>query len=149
MADGLNKVMLIGHLGADPVHKVTNGNNDVTDLRLATTESWKDQSGNRQEQTEWHRIVVWGKQAIFARDYLKKGSKIYLEGKIRTRKWQDQEGKDHYTTEIVASKFLFLDTKKDGQGSNSGGGSSYGGPDSYGGPTSYGNSPADDDDIPF
>lgn len=161
MADGLNKVMLIGYLGADPVHKVTSGNNDVVDLRLATSESWKDQSGNRQEQTEWHRIVVWGKQAIFARDYLKKGSKIYLEGKIRTRKWQDKEGKDQYTTEIVAKSFLFLDTKKDGQGSNSnsgggsygggGGGGGYGGGGgggSYGG-GGYGSPPMDDDDIPF
>ena len=152
MADGLNKVMLIGYLGADPVYKTTS-NSEVVDLRLATTESWKDQSGNRQEQTEWHRIVVWGKQAAFCRDYLKKGSKIYVEGKIRTRKWTDQEGKDRYTTEIVANKFLFMDTKKDSQGQSGGsygssgrnGGGSYGG----GGGGSYGPPPVDDDDIPF
>ncbi|MBU1220957.1 single-stranded DNA-binding protein [Myxococcota bacterium] len=144
MADGLNKVMLIGHLGADPVHKVTSGNNDVTDLRLATTESWRGPDGNRQEQTEWHRIVVWGKQAIFARDYLKKGSKIYVEGKIRTRKWTDQEGKDHYTTEIMAKSFLFLDSKKPIDNNYQGSGQDSGMPSNYGSPMG-----ADDDDIPF
>lgn len=118
MADGLNKVELIGNLGSDPEFRTTTTNKSVVNFRMATGESWKDSSGNRQESTEWHRVVFWGRTAEIVRDHLKKGSKIYLEGKIKTRKWTDNDGKDQYTTEIVGNKFLFLDGKQ-GQGGGS------------------------------
>lgn len=137
MADGLNKVQLIGNLGKDPEHRVTQNNKDVTTISVGTSESWKGQDGNRQQKTEWHKVIFWGQQAIAIRDYFKKGSKIYIEGKITTRKWQDNNSNDRYSTEIVANKFLFLDSKpKTGQQDNNGynnQGSGY--------PT--------DDDIPF
>ncbi|MBN2724032.1 MAG: single-stranded DNA-binding protein [Deltaproteobacteria bacterium] len=141
MAEGLNKVMLIGHLGADPVFKSTSAN-DVCELRLATSESWRGANGDRQEHTEWHRIVVWGKQASVLKEYTRKGSKLYVEGKIKTRKWTDQEGKDRYTTEILANKFIFLDPKKGSD--NSGYGSGHEAQGGYGG----GAGP-EEDEIPF
>lgn len=144
MSDGLNKVMLIGNLGTDPVHKVTTSNTDITEIRVATTESWRGQDGNRQEQTEWHRVVAWGKQAIFARDYLTKGQKVYIEGKIKTRKWTDEDGKDHYMTEIVANRFLFLDSRnkvENTMGDNNYQNNNY--------QNSYFPQGDDDDDIPF
>jgi single-strand DNA-binding protein len=97
----LNRVMLIGNLGSDPEIRSTQNGNTVATMNLATTEKWKDSNGNLKEQTEWHHLVVWGKLADFCGTYLNKGSRVYIEGKIQTRKWQDQDGKDRYSTEIV------------------------------------------------
>ena len=101
----LNKVMLIGNLGADPEMRNTQSGDPIAHLRLATSEKWKDKQGQKQEKTEWHRVVIFGKVAEIAEKYLRKGSKVYIEGKIQTRKWQDQSGADKYTTEIVLSGF--------------------------------------------
>ena len=100
---GVNKVILIGNLGADPETRYMPSGDAVTTLRVATSESWKDkQTGQTQERTEWHRVVMFGRLAEIAGEYLRKGSKVYIEGQIRTRKWQGQDGQDRYTTEIVA-----------------------------------------------
>jgi len=110
---GINKVILVGNLGADPETRATSNGGIVTNLRLATGEAWKDQQGQLQERTEWHRIILFNRPAEIARDYLRKGSKIYLEGRLQTRKWQDKDGRDQYTTEIVAQEFQMLDRKPD------------------------------------
>jgi single-strand DNA-binding protein len=110
MARGINKVILIGHLGADPDTRYSPGGSAVATLRLATSESWKDKtSGETQERTEWHRVVLFGKLADVAAEYLGKGSKVYVEGRLQTRKWQDKDGRDTYATEIVASELQRLD----------------------------------------
>ena len=102
MARGINKVILIGNLGSDPEVRYLPSGNAVANLNVATSESWKDrQTGEQQERTEWHRVVIFGKLAEIAGQYLRKGSKVYLEGKLQTRKWQDQQGQDRYTTEVV------------------------------------------------
>lgn len=109
MARGINKVILVGNLGADPETRYTASGSAITNIRLATAESWKDkQSGEQQERTEWHRVVFFNRLAEIAGEYLKKGSQVYVEGSIRTRKWQDQGGQDRYTTEIVASEMQML-----------------------------------------
>lgn len=108
-ARGVNKVILVGNLGADPEVRTSPNGSTIANIRLATGEAWKDQQGQLQERTEWHRIVVFGRSAEVARDYLRKGSKIYLEGRLQTRKWQDKNGQDQYTTEIVAQEFQMLD----------------------------------------
>lgn len=105
---GVNKVIIIGTLGQDPEIKYMPNGNAVTNISVATSESWKDQSGQPQEKTEWHRIVMFRKLAEIAGEYLRKGSKVYLEGKLQTRKWQDQNGQDRYTTEIVADNMQML-----------------------------------------
>lgn len=121
MARGINKVILIGNLGADPETRFMPSGGAVTNANLATSESWKDkQTGQMQERTEWHRVVFFNKLGEIAGEYLKKGSKVYVEGSIRTRKWQGQDGQDRYTTEIVASEMQMLDGRGDGQG-NAGG----------------------------
>lgn len=102
---GINKVILVGNLGQDPEVRYTPAGKAVANLTLATSESWKDQSGNIQDKTEWHRISMFGKLAEIAGEYLKKGSQVYIEGKLQTRKWQDQQGQDRYTTEIVLDPF--------------------------------------------
>jgi len=107
----LNKVMLIGNLGKDPEIRATQSGTSVVTFNLATTERWKDKSGQQQENTEWHRVVVWDKLADICGQYLHKGSKVYIEGKLQTRKWQDQNGNDKYTTEIVAKDMKMLDSK--------------------------------------
>jgi single-strand DNA-binding protein len=115
MARGINKVILIGNLGNDPEQKSMPNGNAVTNITLATSESWKDkQTGQQQERTEWHRIVFFNRLAEIAGQYLNKGSKVYLEGSLRTRKWQDQGGQDRYTTEIVANELQMLDSKGGG-----------------------------------
>lgn len=115
MARGINKVILIGNLGNDPEQKSMPNGNAVTNITLATSESWKDkQTGQQQERTEWHRIVFFNRLAEIAGQYLNKGSKVYLEGSLRTRKWQDQGGQDRYTTEIVANELQMLDSKAGG-----------------------------------
>lgn len=115
----LNKVMLIGNLGADPEVRYMPSGGAVTNLRLATSERWKDkQTGENQERTEWHRVVLFNRQAEIAGEYLRKGSKIYIEGSLRTNKWQGQDGQDRYTTEIVAREMQFLDSKQSGGTAN-------------------------------
>jgi single-strand DNA-binding protein len=107
---GINKVILIGNLGADPESKQLN-NGMVANVSLATSEQWTDKQGAKQERTEWHRVVLFNRLAEIAGEYLKKGSKVYIEGKLQTRKWQDQNGQDRYSTEIVGSQMQMLDSK--------------------------------------
>ena len=109
MARGINKVILIGNLGNDPDVRYTASGAAVSNISLATTESWKDkETGEQQDKTEWHRIVFFGRLAEIVAEYLKKGSQIYVEGRLQTRKWQDKEGNDRYTTEIVANEMQML-----------------------------------------
>jgi len=116
MARGVNKVILIGNLGQDPEVRFMPSGNPVASLRLATTDSWMDkQSGQRQERTEWHSLVMFNKLAEIAQQYLKKGSRIYVEGQLATRKWQAQDGSDRYTTEIRVRDMQMLDTRQGGQ----------------------------------
>lgn len=123
MARGVNKVILIGNLGADPETRYMPSGGAVTNVRLATSETWKDkQTGQPQERTEWHRVVFFNRLAEVAGEYLRKGSKLYVEGSIRTRKWQGQDGQDRFTTEIVANEMQMLDSR---------GGSGSGGSDEY------------------
>src|SRR5271155_5374552 len=124
MARGINKVILIGHLGADPETRAMPSGLTVANLRLATTESWKDkQSGEQQERTEWHNVALFGRLGEIAAEYLRKGSQVYIEGRLRTRKWQDKEGRDRYTTEIVGSEMQMLGGRGGaGGGAGSGGG---------------------------
>lgn len=118
----LNKVLLIGRLGQDPEKRVTPTGASVVNVNLATTEYYKDKSGNRQERTEWHKIVLWNRQAEIAEQYCRKGSQLYVEGSLQTRDWQDKDGNKRYTTEIVAKSLQMLDSKGQGQGQGSGGG---------------------------
>ena len=122
----LNKAMLIGNLGADPELRYTQSGVAVASLRIATSRRWKDKEGQQQEQTEWHNIVAWDRLGEICNEYLHKGSKIYVEGRLQTRKWQDQSGNDRYTTEIVASDVQFLTPRGEGGGGYSGGGSTSG-----------------------
>ncbi len=122
MARGINKVILAGNLGADPETRYTASGSAVTNIRLATTESWRDrQSGERQERTEWHRVVFFNRLGEIAGEYLRKGNQVYVEGSIRTRKWQDQSGQDRYTTEIVANEMQMLGGRGTGDGPAPGG----------------------------
>ncbi|MGD8561428.1 MAG: single-stranded DNA-binding protein [Desulfarculaceae bacterium] len=138
MARGINKAFLIGNLGADPEMKYTAGGTALCTFRLATSEVFKDREGNQQERTEWHRVVAWGKLGEICGQYLSKGRQVYVEGSIRTRSWDDQNGNKRYMTEINAREVQFL-----GGGGEAGGSSGYSG-DDLGGPP-----PAGDDDIPF
>jgi single-strand DNA-binding protein len=125
MAGAVNKVILVGNLGADPEARSLNSGGEVVNFRIATSESWKDkQSGERQERTEWHNIVIFNENlAKVAKQYLRKGSKCYLEGKLQTRKWQDQSGNDRYSTEVVLNRFggelVLLDRKEGGSDNRS------------------------------
>jgi len=115
MARGINKAILIGNLGRDPEVRYLSSGTAVANVTVATTDSWKDrQSGERQERTEWHKVVFYARLAEVAGEYLKKGSKVYIEGRIQTRKWQDQSGADRYTTEIVANEMQMLDSRQGG-----------------------------------
>ena len=117
MARGVNKVILVGNLGADPETRYMPSGKAVTNIRIATSESWKDkQTGDKQERTEWHSIVMFDKLGEIAAEYLRKGSQVYIEGKLRTRKWQDKEGKDRYTTEIIADEMQMLGGRGGGGG---------------------------------
>ena len=118
---GVNKVILVGNLGADPESRTFSNGGEVVNLRVATSESWKDRDGNRQERTEWHSVAIFNENlGKVAKNYLRKGSKVYLEGQLQTRKWQDQNGNDRYTTEIVLQKFrgelVLLDSREGGSG---------------------------------
>lgn len=144
----VNKVILIGNLGADPETRYLPSGDAVTNIRIATTENWKDKSGEKQEHTEWHRISFFGRQAEVAGEYLKKGSPVYIEGRIRTRKWQDKEGQDRYSTEIVADRMQLLGGRGDGGGMReapAGGGGAAKAPAKKSG----GSFDDMDDDIPF
>lgn len=116
----VNKVILIGNLGADPETRYLPSGDAVTNIRIATTEKWRDKGGEQQEHTEWHRIAFFGKLAEIAGEYLKKGSPVYVEGRIRTRKWQDKEGQDKYSTEIVAQGMQLLGSRGGGAGASAG-----------------------------
>ena len=117
MARGVNKVILVGNLGADPETRYTASGSAVTNIRLATTDSWRDrQSGEQQERTEWHRVVFFSRLAEIAAEYLRKGSQCYIEGRIQTRKWQGQDGQDRYSTEIVANEMQMLGGRGGGAG---------------------------------
>jgi single-strand DNA-binding protein len=153
MARGINKVILIGNLGKDPETRYMPSGGAVTNVTLATSESWKDKNtGEQQERTEWHRVVFFNRLGEIAGEYLRKGSKVYIEGSLRTRKWQGQDGQDRYTTEIVANEMQMLDSR--------GGSASFDAPQSQGAPRSQpspapASAPASmpdndfDDDIPF
>ena len=128
---GVNKVILVGNLGADPEARSLNNGGEVVNIRVATSEQWKDRDGNRQERTEWHNVVIFNENlGRVAKNYLRKGSKVYLEGQIQTRKWTDQSGNDRYTTEIVLQRFrgelVLLDSR---EGAGAGGGRSAFGED--------------------
>lgn len=126
MARGINKVILIGNCGGDPETRYLPSGGAVTNITVATSESWKDkQSGQAQERTEWHRVVFFNRLGEIAGEYLRKGSKVYIEGSLRTRKWQDKEGQDRYTTEIVANEMQMLDSRGAGGGAPMGGGDNY------------------------
>jgi single-strand DNA-binding protein len=155
---GVNKVILVGNLGADPEARSLNSGGEVVNMRVATSESWKDRDGNRQERTEWHNVVIFNENlGRVAKSYLKKGSKVYLEGQLQTRKWQDQSGNDKYTTEIVLQRFrgeLVLLDSREGGGAGRSFSDDYG--DSGGAPSKPQSRPqpaafdADlDDDVPF
>ena len=123
MARGINKVILIGHLGQDPEVRALPSGSSIANLRIATTESWKDkQSGEFKEQTEWHTVVLFGRTAEVAAEYLKKGSQVFIEGRLRTRKWQDKTGNDRYSTEIVGNDMQMLGGRGQGGGQGAGGG---------------------------
>ncbi|WP_427970088.1 single-stranded DNA-binding protein [Altererythrobacter sp.] len=163
MARGINKVILVGNLGADPETRYMPSGSAVTNLSVATSETWKDkQTGEQKERTEWHKVVIFNDNlAKVAEQYLKKGAKVYIEGQLQTRKWTDQNGQDKYTTEIVLQRFRgelqMLDSRGEGEGAYGGGqqrvSGGYGGNDRSGGgaPSSGGNDFVRDmdDEIPF
>ena len=161
---GVNKVILVGNLGADPEARSLNNGGEVVNLRVATSESWKDRDGNRQERTEWHRVVIFNENlGRVAKSYLRKGSKVYLEGQIQTRKWTDQSGNDRYTTEVVLQRFrgelVLLDSREGSGGGGRGAfNEDFGGGDDFGGgaPARTQSRPQPaafdtdlDDDVPF
>jgi single-strand DNA-binding protein len=171
MARGVNKVILIGNLGADPETRAMPSGSTVANLRIATSESWRDKtSGEQQERTEWHRVALFGRLAEIASEYLRKGSQVYIEGSLRTRKWQDKQGQERYSTEIVGNELQMLGGRGGGgggaegggggggfrsSGSSGGGGAGRGAPQDpypeYSGPSSGPSGEKDDfdDDIPF
>ena len=162
MARGINKVIIVGNVGGDPETRYMPSGSAVTNLTIATNESWKDkQTGEQKERTEWHRVAMFNRLAEIAAEYLRKGSQVYIEGKLRTRKWQDKSGQDRYTTEIIADEMQMLGGRGgSGGGSDFGGGSkggSQGGGQGGGqsGGQGGGNAPPQpgpddfDDDIPF
>ena len=164
MAGSVNKVILVGNLGRDPEIRSTQDGVRIANLSLATSENWRDKNtGERRERTEWHRVVIFNERLVeVAEKYLRKGSKIYIEGQLQTRKWQDQSGQDKYSTEVVLNRFrgelTMLDSRRDAEGAGDYGGAPAGGgggPAPSGGPGSGGGGPAPagggdlDDEIPF
>ena len=168
MAGSVNKVILVGNLGNDPESKSFANGGEVVNLSVATSESWKDRDGNKQERTEWHRVVIFNENlGKVAKSYLRKGSKVYLEGQIQTRKWQDNSGQDKYSTEVVLQRFrgelVLLDSKGSGGGGGYGGGGDDFAGGYEGGGSSFGGGAAKrpqqrpapafdsdlDDDVPF
>ncbi|MFN4277679.1 MAG: single-stranded DNA-binding protein [Ferrovibrio sp.] len=169
MAGSVNKVILVGNLGRDPEIRSMQSGEEIAQLSIATSETWRDKaSGERKERTEWHRVVIFNENLVkVAKQFLKKGSKVYIEGSLQTRKWTDKDGAEKYTTEVVLQRFRGELTMLDGRGEGGGGGGSYGGGDDYagggssggfgggagGGRSSGGGSPPRrddlDDEIPF
>ena len=154
MAGSVNKVILVGNLGADPEIRRTQDGRPIANLSVATSESWRDRNtGERREKTEWHRVVVFNEGLCkVIEQYVKKGSKVYLEGQLQTRKWQDNEGKDRYSTEVVLQGFNSTLTMLDGRGGDSSGGGYDSGGGNFGSSGSSGNIPPNndiDDEIPF
>ncbi|MEE2966006.1 MAG: single-stranded DNA-binding protein [Acidobacteriota bacterium] len=152
----VNKVIIVGNLGRDAELRYTPGGAAVSTLSLATTDVWNDKAGQRQEKTEWHRVVLWGKQAETLKDYLLKGRQIYVEGRLQTRQWDDKDGNKRYTTEIRSDRVVLLGGRGGNTGEGSGGGGDYGSPRSSGSSSSSstaGGSPGPpeltEDDIPF
>ena len=161
---GVNKVILVGNLGADPESRSFSNGGEVVNLRIATSENWKDRDGNRQERTEWHSVAIFNENlGRVAKNYLRKGSKVYIEGQLQTRKWQDQSGNDRYSTEIVLQKFrgelVLLDSREGGGGSRGAFNEDFSGGEDFGGgvaPTRTQSRPQPaafdtdlDDDVPF
>jgi single-strand DNA-binding protein len=161
---GVNKVILVGNLGADPEARSLPSGSEVVNLRVATSENWKDKDGNRQERTEWHRVTIFNENlGRVAKNYLRKGSKVYLEGQLQTRKWTDQAGVEKFSTEVVLQNFrgelVLLDSREGGGGGSRGGGGDFadefaGGGSSGGGARTQRPQPAAfdtdlDDDVPF
>jgi single-strand DNA-binding protein len=147
----VNKVILVGNLGRDAELRYTPGGAAVATLNMATTEVWNDKSGQRQEKTEWHRVVLWGKTAESLSEYLTKGKQIYIEGRLQTRQWDDKDGNKRYTTEIRSDRVVLLGGGSGGRGGPASGGERSGadrGGD-FGGPGPEGSAPLTDDDIPF
>ena len=142
----VNKVILVGNLGANPEMRYTQGGQPVANLRLATTERWTDKSGQKQETTEWHRVVCFGKLAEICGQYLSKGRQVYIEGRIQTRQWQDQQGQKRYTTEIVAQRVQMLGSRGE-RGPEEMGAPTPAEPAEESVPADFGGGP--DDDIPF
>lgn len=154
MARGVNKVILIGNLGQDPEVRYTPNGNAVANLTLATSTTWRDkQTGELQERTEWHRIAFFNRLAEIVGEYLRKGSKVYIEGSLRTRKWQDKNGADRYTTEIIANEMHMLDSRSSGGYGNQEASSSYKQTNAVGNQPAASNEDASypdlEDDIPF
>jgi single-strand DNA-binding protein len=156
MARGINKVIIVGNVGGDPETRYMPSGSAVTNLTIATNESWKDkQTGEQKERTEWHRVAMFNRLAEIAAEYLRKGSQVYIEGKLRTRKWQDKSGNDRYTTEIIADEMQMLGGRGGSGGGSFGDGAPSGGAPSGGGQQGGGNAPPQpgpddfDDDIPF
>jgi single-strand DNA-binding protein len=156
----VNKVILLGNLGRDPETRYTTGGDAVTNLNIATSEQWKDKSGEKQERTEWHRVVLFGRQAEVAGEFLKKGRSVYIEGRLQTRKYTDKDGVEKYSTEIVADRMQLLGSGRDSSGgdaefSSGGGGArrepsaAAASPGNKGGGTAKKNVDDFDDDIPF
>jgi single-strand DNA-binding protein len=143
----VNKVLLIGRLGRDPELRYTQGGQAVANFTVATNEYWNNKEGERQERTEWHRIVAWGKQAEFCNNYLAKGRQVFVEGRLQTREWEDQKGEKRRTTEIVANSIQALGSR--GEGSASEGGPNLGDGPSVRDPGEGPQSAPQDDDIPF
>ena len=144
MARGINKVIIVGNLGADPDSRAMPSGNAVTNISVATSESWNDrETGEKQEKTEWHRVVFFNRLAEIAAQYLKKGSQVYVEGKLQTRKWEDKEGNERWTTEIVANQMQMLGDRMSGDISNDNASSSQSSSDNDNPDIEF------DDDIPF
>jgi len=146
----VNKVILVGNLGRDAELRYTPGGAAVATLNMATTEVWNDKSGQRQEKTEWHRVVLWGKTAESLSEYLTKGKQIYVEGRLQTRQWDDKDGNKRYTTEIRSDRVVLLGGGGGGgRGGSMSGGSERSGSSDFGSPGPEGSAPLTDDDIPF
>lgn len=153
MAGGVNKAILIGNLGADPEVRFTPGGQAVANFRIATSESWTDKSGQKQERTEWHRIVVWGKLAELCGEYLAKGRQCFVEGRLQTREWTDKENRKNYTTEIIANNVVFLGGRDPAvaggyRGKPRNGSEEYGAPPAAAAEDAA-NPPSTEEDIPF
>ena len=156
MARGINKVIIVGNVGQDPETRYMPSGSAVTNFTVATNESWKDkQTGEQKDRTEWHRVAMFNRLAEIAAEYLRKGSQVYIEGKLRTRKWQGQDGQDRYTTEIIADEMQMLGGRGGAGGGSFGGGQQGGGQQGGGQQGGGGNAPPQpgpddfDDDIPF